>query len=222
MNRLLPLLAFFLILPHLGHAEKAPEPPEVRFVAQIAPPDLGQVVLAAGELRTAPFDLPVNNLSPAQKPPQRNFNLMANDKNVSLATINLPPEGDSFIVLLVVAAKGGYTPIVIPAKNPNFKGGDMYFHNLADKPILGHVGTAKFLLPAGQGTFLTPRGGREEKFYDVGLGVREPEGDRVLATTRWPEDNQMRNYIFFYVDPTTRRITYRAVDEFIEPENPPG
>lgn len=189
----------------------------VRFLAQSAPADLGPVVLAANDVRTAEFDLPLNNLSIPQTPPARVFSLWAVKKNISLATITLPEEGDSFIALLITSPKGGYTPVVMRYDDPKFRPGDIYFHNLADKTVVGFVGTAKFQLPAGGGTILTPKGARNEKFYDVGLGVRETDGDRVLATTRWPEDNQVRNYVFFFVDPGTNRIAFRAVDEFVPP-----
>ncbi len=190
---------------------------KVRFIAESEPEDLGPVLLAAGEHRSAPFSLPVNNLSPAQSPPDRVFSLWAVDKNVSLAAITLPDDGKSFIVLLVTSPKGGYLPILIPAEDSSFRAGDVYFYNHADKPVLGYVGTAKFSLLPSQSTIVRPTGARAEKFYDVGLGVREPEGDRVLAATRWPEDHISRFYVFFYADPVTKRITYRAVDEFIPP-----
>jgi hypothetical protein len=39
---------------------------------------------------------------------------------------------------------------------------------------------------------------------------------KALPTTRWPEDPLARFYVFFYMDPETKRIAYRAVDEFTE------
>ena len=192
----------------------------MRFLAERAPADLGQILLASAEARSDPFDLPVNNLSTPQKPPARLFSVWSVSKNVSLAAVTLPEEGNSFIVLLLPSSKGGYSPVVMRAGDPKFRPGDIYFHNLTDKTVLGYVGTAKFVLPATQGTIVRPTGARAEKFYDVGLGVREEEGDRVLAKTRWPEDPLTRFYVFFYVNPETKRIAYRAVDEFVEKEAP--
>lgn len=211
------LLGILALLPLCADAKKGEV--EVRFLAERAPDNLGMISLAAQEARSEPFDLPVNNLSAPQKPPARVFSVWSVDRNVSLATVTLPEEGDSFIALLITSPKG-YVPVVMRYDDPKFRPGDIYFHNLADKTVLGFVGTAKFVLPAGRGTILTPKGARGEKFYDVGLGVREKDGDRVLATTRWPEDNLARFYVFFYVDPDTRRIAYRGVDEFVEPPKP--
>jgi hypothetical protein len=213
------LLTIALLLPPSGHAEPSSKAEaEVRFLAERAPNDLGKIVLAAADVRSDPFDLPVNNLSAPQTPPARLFSVWSVDKNISLATVSLPDDGKSFITLLVTNPKGGYTPVVMRYDDPAFKAGDIYFHNLTNKTTLGFVGTAKFVLQPGRGTVLHPKGARAEKFYDVGLGIREKDGDRVLATTRWPEDPLARFYVFFYVDPETKRITYRAVDEFVMPE----
>lgn len=209
------LLGILFLIPLPAEAKKGEV--EIRFLAERAPADLGKIALAAEEMRSDPFDLPVNNLSAPQKAPARVFSVWSVDRNLSLATIRLPEEGDSFIALMITSPKG-YIPVVMRYDDPKFRPGDIYFHNLADKTVLGFVGTEKFVLPSGRGTILTPKGARNEKFYDVGLGVREKEGDRVLATTRWPEDNLARFYVFFYVDPQTNRIAYRGVDEFVEPK----
>jgi hypothetical protein len=210
----LPILFLFTAFAQAGVPSKGDV--QVRFLAERAPTDLGQILLASAEGRSDPFDLPVNNLSTPQQPPARSFNVWSVSNNVSLATVTLPEEGKSYIVLLVPSSKGGYSPVVMNADDPTFKSGDIYFHNLTEKTVLGFVGTAKFVLSPTKGVVLRPRGARAEKFYDVGLGVREEDGDRVLATTRWPEDPLARFYVFFYMDPETKRIAYRAVDEFTE------
>ena len=52
------------------------------------------------------------------------------------------------------------------------------------------------------------------------LGVREAGENRVIKSMKWPSSKTTRNYVFFFVDPVKGRITYRAVDEFLEPEKP--
>ena len=212
------LSALLFFLPFCAAAREGKV--EVRFLAERIPENLGRITLVAEEVRTEPFDLPMNNLSPPQTPPARAFRVLSVDHNHPIATVTLPEEGNSFVALLITSPKGGYTPVVMPYDNPKFRAGDIYFHNLTDKTVLGFVGTSKFSLPAGQATILTPKGAREEKFYDVGLGVREQDGDRVLATTRWPEDKLTRFYVFFYIDPGHGRIAYRAVDEFVGKPEP--
>ncbi len=213
----LSLLLLASLSPHALAAKL-----EIRFLAERVPADLGPVCLATEDARSDPFTMPMNNLSAPQTPPARLFNIVSVEKGGSLTTVKLPEEGDSFIALLVkLPGQAGYSPVVMPYRNPKFKVGDIYFLNLADKSVLGYVGTTKFILEAGKSEVVTPGGAREAKFYDVGLGVREEEGDRLLATTRWPESKHMRYYVFFFMDPKTNQITFRGVDEFVAPPPPP-
>jgi len=211
---------FVLLFSALASAQVGSKGGElkVRFLAERTPKDLGQVLMATEKEKSAAFDLPVNNLSEPQDAPGRAFAVKpAAGKDVALATVTLPESGKSFIVLLIPAATG-YKPVVIAAEDPSFKPGDVYFYNHGDKPVLGYVGTATFVLPPGKGQTLTPKGAKPEKYYDVGFGVREKEGDRPLSTTRWPVDEKIRSYVFFFVNPTTKRLDFRAVDEFVSPE----
>lgn len=221
MMRFVTVLALALSAAVHAQAPKSGDL-KVRFLAERAPGDLGQVLMAAAEVKSAPFDLPVNNLSEPLVPPARAFSLRTAGKDLPLANVALPDSGKSFIVVLIPATAGGYKPVVISAQDPKFKPGDVYFYNHADKPVLGYVGTATFILQPGKGQTLTPKGAKPEKYYDVGFGVREKDGDRALSTTRWPVDDKVRSYVFFFVNPTTKRLDFRAVDEFVPPETPAG
>ncbi len=192
---------------------------KVRFLAERVPAGLGDVELLAEEIRSSPFSLPINNLSDPQDAPARAFSVVPQGKTSSLVNITLPEEGKNFIAMLVPAAKD-YQAIVMADNDPNFKPGDVYFYNHANKPVLGYVGTAKFTLAPRKGTTLRPKGAREEGFYDVGFGVKEKEGNRAISTTRWPVEKQIRSYVFFFVNPSTQRLDFRAVDEFVPPEEP--
>lgn len=191
----------------------------VRFLAERVPQDLGQVVMAAEKLKSEPFTLPSNNLSEPLAAPARSFSLRTSTKDTALASIALP-EGKSFVVLLIPASTGGYKPVVIASGDSSFRPGDVYFYNHADKTVLGYVGTSKFILPPAKSQILHPQGARPENFYDVGFGVREKEGDRTLSKTRWPVEERVRSYVFFFVDPATKRIDFRAVDETVPLEKP--
>ena len=219
MSRILPIL--LLLLVPVCHAQQTGGGKlMVRFLAERAPKDLGEVVLATEKSKSAGFGLPVNHLSEPVEAPARAFSVRTGEKDVALASVKLPEDGKSFIVLLVPNPKGGYKPVVIAANDPAFKPGDVYFYNHADRPVLGYVGSAKFVLPPSSGKSLRPAGAKPEGYYDVGFGVREKEGDRALSTTRWPVDPQLRSYVFFFVNPTTKRLDFRAVDEFVPPVKP--
>jgi hypothetical protein len=204
----------------------------LRFLAERAPANLGEVLLAAGEKQTPPFALSADRLTDPIKAPARTMVLRLRDRPAVLSEIGLPQAGESFIVLLIPNPKGGYLPVVIRADDPAFRAGDIYLFNNAKKPVLGYVGTTRFLLKPGEGKSLRPAGAHQETFYDVGFAVREgtgdtrnrtePDqgvrtqaGDRVLRTIRWPVVTRSRAYVFFYQHPVKNRIDYRAVDEFV-------
>ncbi len=194
---------------------------QVRMLAEFAPSDLGQLKLVGGKDESSPlFDLPTNHLSSPIAAPARDFLLFSPKANRPLARVVLPENGTQFIVLFITAKEGGYTPIVIDAGTANFRVGDIYFINHTPQTVLGYVGTATFVLDSQAGKILRPSGARDGKFYDVGFGVREKDGDRPLSTTRWPVDQNSRSYVFFYVNPKTKRVDFRAVDEFIPPQKP--
>ena len=210
--------ALFLVVVSHATARGAGDA-AVRFLAERVPADLGQVALVAEDAKGEAFDLPVNHLSVPQDAPARAFKIQSLAKNVPLAAVTLPEQGDDFIVLLIPSASGGYQPVVMSAKDPKFKVGDVYFHNHSDKRVLGYVGTAKFTLEPAKGTVLRPAGAKENTYYDVGFGFHDGEkGNRVLSKTRWPIDKNIRSYVFFFVNPSTKKIDFRAVDEFVAPD----
>lgn len=214
---------FYLLAATLIHAQPVGGAKlKVRFLAERAPAEIGQVMLVAKEAKSALFELPVSYLSAPQTPPQRVFALWSTAKNVSLTNIALPETGNSFIVLLFPANEGGYKHVVISDNNPEFKPGDIYFYNQADKTVMGFVGSAKFTLEPAKGTTLRPTNpSGDGAYYDVGLGVREKEGDKPLSIARWPVQKGIRMYVFFYINPRSGKLDFRAVDEFVEPEVSP-
>ena len=193
----------------------------LRFVAERAPAVIGQVNLITAETKSAPFALPTTNLSAPIKVAARALTLNTVDKNLELCKIVLPENGNDFVILLLPNPKGGYINTVIPAKDPSFRPGDVYFYNHSNKTVLGFVGKATFILPPGQGKALRPAGAKAEGYYEVGFGVREAGGDRPLSSSRWPVEKQIRSYVFFFVNPQSKAVDFRAVDEFVEPETAP-
>ena len=188
---------------------------DVRFAAQTAPPELGELVMTTDDLRSESFALPLNHLSKAQTAPGRAFRLELRDKPGVLASIALPEAGSDFIILLVPAVKSGFEAIVIPADDGSFRPGDYYLHNVSEFPVFGEIGTSRLLLPSREGRVVRPQGAREGRFYDVRLGVREGNTPRVISESRWPVSKRMRTYVFFFDNPQRKDIDFRAIDEFV-------
>lgn len=211
------LLSLLFCLP-ISAQDKPATNIQLRFVAQRLPRGLGKVVLRMGEEQSDPFVLPANNLSAPLKAPARQFVILPEGAKTKLATVVLPEQGKDFIILLVVGdEKSPFKPVVLPAKDGSFKPGDVYMFNAAkQKTVLGQVGTTKFVLSPAKGTVVRPAGAKDEgRFYDVLLGVREASGSRVISTTRWPVDDRIRSYVFFFDNPKRKDVDFRAVDEFV-------
>lgn len=219
------LLLFLACCLPVVAQDKAAENPQVCFAAQRLPKGLGEIVMVAGETRSDPFVLPMNNLSTSRKAPGRRFVILPDGSPTKLATVVLPATGMDFVVLLVVGdARTPFKPVVIPAKDASFKPGDVYMFNAArEKTVLGKVGTTRFMLAPAKGQVVRPAGAEGEgRFYNVLIGVREQAGDKVISTSRWPVDGRMRSYVFFFDDPKGRSVDFRAIDEFVPAEDPAG
>jgi hypothetical protein len=190
---------------------------EVRFVAERLLGNVGEVVLSDGDWRSNSFALPKNNLSHPQEVPGREFLLVDLSNQSTLASIQLPEKGESFIVLLVSASKSDYSQVVIPFEDPKFQGGDIFVYNNTEHSVFGKVGSVNFWVNPGDRSIITPKGVPEAGFYDVTLGTKEGTTIRVISTCRWPQDKRARSYIFFFLNPETKQISYRAVSEFLNP-----
>lgn len=196
----------------------------VRFLAQEVPAELGEVttLLADGETRGKPFALPMNNLSPVIEVPARRFLLTRAADTLPLASVALPEEGRSFIVLLLVNPKGGYQPVVLPADDSAFRFGDYYLHNLSGGPVRGKIGGSNLLLKPGEGRIIKATGAVDGRYYDIAFAVPDESrasGMRFITTSRWPVSERTRSYVFFFTDTRTQRVRFRAVDEFAPVED---
>ena len=219
MHRLLTTLFFALIIPIIAQEPVKEDKGDirVRLLAIVAPPDLGQVYLLSGETKSPAFDLPTNNVSDPITVTLRTIQLKTSTKDINLATITLPEAGKRFVVILIPIPAGGYSPYIIRTDELTFKKGDCFFLNLSHKQIIGKLGTKDISLDPGKSTIARPTGARKENYYDIAFASKEGEDARILSTSRWPVDEQIRSYLFFFED-ANGSITYRAVDEFVVTE----
>jgi hypothetical protein len=209
------LLLLSLLAAASVHAQEAARDLKVRFLAESALPELSQLVIAAGDKPSPAFDLPLNNVSASQAAPDRTFKVQAAGRDQTLASVTLPENGKEFIVLLIPTPEAAYKPVVIPDKDPSFEPGSIYFYNNTEKPMICHIGSSKLVLEPGIGRSLKPEGA-ENGVYDTAFSIREGAEIRQISSARWPVEPKMRSYIFFFVNPQTKRIDFRAVDEFVE------
>ncbi len=219
MKLILLLALFMLPIPLSGQemGKSGNSSIMIRMLAMVVPPELGKVYLISDDVRTPEFDIPVNNVSEPMKVFRRILILKDSKKDAILCNIMLPEEGKRFVIVLAPAKNSGYTAHVIRTDDLSFRKEDCFFGNFTHKSILGKLGTSKFLLESGKVAVYRPEGARSGNFYDIAFATRGAEGDRILSTSRWPVDNQIRSYVFFIEDPVGH-ISYRAIDEFVVKE----
>ena len=195
-------------------AKPTSHPIQLRVLAEVVPENLGQVYVLAGKTQTPAFDLPANNVSEPILVHARELQLNLVTKDLALCKFVLPEAGSSFIVIFCPTKPAGYRAEVIRADDPSFKRGDVFFINRTDKIILGKLGSKRLTIPPATSTISRPQGATSGTYYDIAFAARDPSGDKLLSTVRWPVDEQIRSYMFFIQD-ANGRVSYRAVDEFI-------
>jgi len=214
-----------LCLPLAAQEKTTPKPAagvvQVRLLAEQAPAELGKVFLVFDKTQSAAIDLPVNQLSDPIAAPSRVMVLKTLDKEISLCQITLPELGKSFAVVLVVAKPAGYTPIIVRTDDPTFLAGDVFFINRSEKVVLGKLGKTPLSLNPGQTAKSHPTGPVEDTYYDIAFASREPSGDKLISSSRWPIDKLLRSYVFFFTN-AQGRTTFRAVDEYLTPPAKPA
>lgn len=212
------VLQLLLVLTAFSQSDKKTDL-QVQLLAEQFPEKLGQVYLLFGDKKSQPFDLPTNRLSDPVPAEGRTMILKLAEKDVPLCTLTLPDEGKSFAIVLVTAKPSGFKPIVVRTDDSSFRSGDVFFINRSEKTILGKLGTAPLVLKPGENTKSRPNGAVDNTYYDVTFVTREGTTDKLISSTRWPVDNGLRSYLFFFTN-AEGRTTFRAVDEYLKPPTP--
>lgn len=200
-----------------GSARKPDAAIQIRLLAEFVPNNLGKVFIQHGEdIKSPAIDLPTNQLSKPIICSERKMILKTENDGISLCPITLPDIGKSFAIVLVTAKPAGYLPIIVRTDDPAFKAGDVFFINRSDKTILGKLGKTPLILKSGAAAKDRPSGPVDDTYYDIAFATRDKSGDRVISSSRWPIDKNLRSYVFFFTG-VDGKTTFRAVDEYMTP-----
>ncbi|MES2440806.1 MAG: hypothetical protein V4584_17200 [Verrucomicrobiota bacterium] len=215
---------FFALLAPAAAQDKASSKAggkiQVAFLAEMAPENLGNVFLQLGDQeKSEPFVLPTNRLSDPVGVASRVMVLKTLNKEIPLCKITLPEAGGEFAVVLVTAKPTGYQPIIVRTDDPSFKAGDVFFINRSQNTVLGKLGTTPLVLKPGESAKSRPSGAIDNTYYDIAFAIREQGGDKLISSSRWPIDNELRSYLFFFTN-AQGRTAFRAVDEYLKAEKP--
>ena len=221
--RLFSLLLAAFVSPLVAQEESPTKDPvsgiRIRLLAEQAPETFGKVFLQFGETKSEAFTLTTNRLADPIPVGQRLMVLKTFEKNIALCTINLPDAGKTFAVVLVASKAGGFTPIVVRTDDPGFKAGDVFFINRSEKTVLGKLGTTPLVLKPGETAKSRATGAIDNTYYDIAFATREPTGDKLLSSSRWPVENHLRTYLFFFTN-AQGRTAFRGVDEYLKADKP--
>jgi len=67
-------------------------------------------------------------------------------------------------------------------------------------------------MEAGESAKSRPTEPVNDRYYQVIMSVRDETGDKAIASTRWPLENNKRSFIIFLTG-SNEKISYRAVEE---------
>ena len=227
--RLFSLLLAAFVSPLVAQEESPTKDPvsgiRIRLLAEQAPETFGKVFLQFGETKSEAFTLTTNRLADPIPVGQRLMVLKTFEKNIALCTINLPDAGKTFAVVLVASTKyiAGHSDVMLGAvvrtDDPGFKAGDVFFINRSEKTVLGKLGTTPLVLKPGETAKSRATGAIDNTYYDIAFATREPTGDKLLSSSRWPVENHLRTYLFFFTN-AQGRTAFRGVDEYLKADKP--
>lgn len=217
------LWLFALLLPAAAQNEKTSRASntgiQIKLLAEAAPENLGKVFMQlAKDEKSDAVDLPTRFLSNPIKVSTRTM-VLKTEKEIPLCTITLPELGKAFAIILVTAKPAGYNPIIVRTDDPAFKEGDVFFINRSEKVVLGKLGKTPIILQPGESNKARPTGAVDNAYYDIAFATREPQGDKLISSSRWPIDKNLRSYVFFFTS-AQGKTSFRAVDEYMEVATP--
>ena len=149
-----------------------------------------EYVLASGETRTAPFEIPDNGFSaPVAAPAPVNTLTLGDAKDTpfrSLANIKLPDTGKRFLVILLPDKNQTLRAIVVRADDPAFRPGQIMILNLAPETLAADLGGEKLTFTPGSRTIFRPLRKNDLANYQVRFYLAKDGRPKVFAASLWP------------------------------------
>jgi hypothetical protein len=213
--RLTLLLCIALAMPVSAQKAKPSGKVSVQLLAGSVPEGLGKVFLQTESAKSAEFDLPTATLSEPVTLSARSMALMTVGKEAPLCKVTLPTEGKSFAVLLAPEKPEGYVPFLVRLDDQSFKAGDVFLINRSEKAVVLKLGGNEVVIEAGKSVTTRPTEPVDGAYF-VTISERNAAGDKLITSTRWPMDDQLRSYLFFSTNEKGKTV-YRAIDEYLAP-----
>jgi len=124
--------------------------------------------------------------------------------------------------LLVLLRKGatnadGFEIIALDSRKINFGGEKFLFLNTAKVAIAGKIGKQAVALKPGAHTIIKPKPDRgvRKNLCHVSFAYLRNKEWKIFSSTTWPVHKNARALVFFYQDPTTKRLRLHAIRDFM-------
>lgn len=106
---------------------------------------------------------------------------------------------------------------VIPIDNDvtNFGGSKFLFMNAAKVDIAGEAGGVKFAIRPGAHTIIKPKANTNGRTFHTMFYFRKDNEVSPFFSSKWPLSDNIRNLIFFYHDPETKRLRMHTIRDFL-------
>jgi len=112
------------------------------------------------------------------------------------------PVGESFKVMKVL------TPLT------NLRGTDRYLVNVTEDSLAVKIGNGQPVrIDSGKSGILKGPGGDDTVSLPVLISQRKGEEWKLASTENWPFDPRFRGYLFAYMSPRTRHLTFHSISE---------
>ena len=213
---LLATLSLHLSAPLVEAAvKKAEKGVTLRLLACETTPEPVKILLESKDSKSEVIDLSSSGFSEPMAVAARSLDIKAPGNEVPLCNITLPAEGKSFAVLLAQEKPAGFVPFVVPLDDDSFKAGDYHFINRSAKTVVLKLGATEVILEAGNAVKSRPTDPVHEHHYNITLSERGTAGDKPIASTRWPLQNDHQSFVIFLTGSNGKTI-YRTVEQPIE------
>jgi hypothetical protein len=184
-------------------------------------------VLASGEWRSEPFQIPDNGFSQPIAMSGERAGLALGVEQPSkdsseevkfrpLAGLKLPTSGKRFLVIVLPQKGEQLRAIVIDADSSEFRPGHVMIFNFTRETLAGNLGGEKLLFRPGSQTIFQPGQQKEMANYQIQLFSSKNGEKKRFAASLWPYLEKERAFVFLYKNPRNGRLSYRSVDEFTQ------
>lgn len=124
--------------------------------------------------------------------------------------------------LLVLLRKGatnadGFEIIALDSRKISFGGEKFLFLNTAKVAIAGKIGKQSVALKPGAHSIIKPKPDRgvRKNLCHVSFAYSVKKEWKIFSSTTWPVHKNARALVFFYQDPTTKRLRLHAIRDFM-------